>query len=674
MAIALDEERCTLRQIHSGAEALTEIENSNYDLVLLDGVMPGLSGLETLRRIRTTHSPEQLPVIMVTGNNERENVIEALHAGANDYVTKPVDLEILLARIGTLLAWKSARRELDEKQQQLELVLLGSQDGFWDWDLTTDRIFFSERWKNLLGLRLTEEIARPSDWFDRVHPTDIDRLRHELRLHIEGINLEFRVEHRIAHGKGTYRWVVARATSLRDSSGKACRVAGTLTDITEHKATDLVTNLPNRTLLNDRISHACERAKRDPMGKFAVFVIGLDGFDLLADSLGPEAAQDILRQISVRLARITRTADTLAMLDGSTFAILAHSMANSADSMRIVQRIQSAFSDKLTIGERDLRIECNIGIAFGDEDPDGELGVLQHAESAARRAAANDGDSFAIYDPEIQREVARRWRIEQGVREALDKQQFFLVYQPIVDILSGRIRAIEALIRWRDDDGTIIPPGDFIPVIEQSTLMLPVGEWTLHRACSDLMEMVKNGIIGADVQVHVNLSPRQVRHDAITDTVAKALADTGLPPRQLVLEITEQIFIDDIERAAAKLASITELGVECALDDFGTGFSSLRYLNTFPISELKIDRSFINSMNEDDGVMVDAIVTLAHGLKMTVVAEGVEIPEQLARLKNMGCDMVQGFLFARPVEPRALAEAIAGIVADGRGVAAGKAA
>ena len=648
-------------------EALAEIVNGNYDLVLLDDVMPGLSGLETLRRIRTTQSAEQLPVVMVTGYHGREKVIEALHAGANDYVTKPVDMEILLARIRTLLAWKETRRKLDEKQQQLELVLLGSQDGFWDWDLTTDRIFYSDRWKELIGQHLSEGNARTSDWFDRVHPSDIDRLRHELRLHIEGISLKFGVEHRIAHGNGTYRWVIARATSVRDESGRACRVAGTLTDITEHKATDLITNLPNRTLLNDRISYACERAKRDPMGNFAVFVISLDGFDLLSDSLGPESAQDILRNVSKRLARVTRTADTLAMLDGSTFAILAHSMADSADSMRIVQRIQSAFDDKLTIGNRDLHIGCNIGIAFGDDDPAGEIGVLQHAESAARRAAGNEGERFAIYDPEVQQEVARKWRTEQGVRVALDKQQFFLVYQPILDTLSGRVRALEELIRWRDDDGRIIPPGDFIPVIEQSALMLPVGEWTLHQACSDARALAARGVIGPDVQVHVNLSPRQVRHDAITETVAKALADTGLPPRRLVLEITEQIFIDDIDRAAAKLASITELGVECALDDFGTGFSSLRYLNAFPISELKIDRSFINSMDEDDGAMVDAIVTLAHGLKMTVVAEGVEIPEQLARLKTMGCDMVQGYLFARPVEPSALAEAIARIVADGRG-------
>ena len=646
MAIALEGEPYSLRQINSGMEALAEIVNGNYDLVLLDDVMPGLSGLETLRRIRTTQSAEQLPVVMVTGYHGREKVIEALHAGANDYVTKPVDMEILLARIRTLLAWKETRRKLDEKQQQLELVLLGSQDGFWDWDLTTDRIFYSDRWKELIGQHLSEGNARTSDWFDRVHPSDIDRLRHELRLHIEGISLKFGVEHRIAHGNGTYRWVIARATSVRDESGRACRVAGTLTDITEHKATDLITNLPNRTLLNDRISYACERAKRDPMGNFAVFVISLDGFDLLSDSLGPESAQDILRNVSKRLARVTRTADTLAMLDGSTFAILAHSMADSADSMRIVQRIQSAFDDKLTIGNRDLHIGCNIGIAFGDDDPAGEIGVLQHAESAARRAAGNEGERFAIYDPEVQQEVARKWRTEQGVRVALDKQQFFLVYQPILDTLSGRVRALEELIRWRDDDGRIIPPGDFIPVIEQSALMLPVGEWTLHQACSDARALAARGVIGPDVQVHVNLSPRQVRHDAITETVAKALADTGLPPRRLVLEITEQIFIDDIDRAAAKLASITVLGVECALDDFGTGFSSLRYLNAFPISELKIDRSFINSMDEDDGAMVDAIVTLAHGLKMTVVAEGVEIPEQLARLKTMGCDMVQGYLFA----------------------------
>ena len=560
MAIALEGEPYSLRQINSGMEALAEIVNGNYDLVLLDDVMPGLSGLETLRRIRTTQSAEQLPVVMVTGNHGREKVIEALHAGANDYVTKPVDMEILLARIRTLLAWKETRRKLDEKQQQLELVLLGSQDGFWDWDLTTDRIFYSDRWKELIGQHLSEGNARTSDWFDRVHPSDIDRLRHELRLHIEGISLKFGVEHRIAHGNGTYRWVIARATSVRDESGRACRVAGTLTDITEHKATDLITNLPNRTLLNDRISYACERAKRDPMGNFAVFVISLDGFDLLSDSLGPESAQDILRNVSKRLARVTRTADTLAMLDGSTFAILAHSMADSADSMRIVQRIQSAFDDKLTIGNRDLHIGCNIGIAFGDDDPAGEIGVLQHAESAARRAAGNEGERFAIYDPEVQQEVARKWRTEQGVRVALDKQQFFLVYQPILDTLSGRVRALEELIRWRDDDGRIIPPGDFIPVIEQSALMLPVGEWTLHQACSDARALAARGVIGPDVQVHVNLSPRQVRHDAITETVAKALADTGLPPRRLVLEITEQIFIDDIDRAAAKLASITELG------------------------------------------------------------------------------------------------------------------
>jgi PAS domain S-box-containing protein len=649
-----------------GTQALELAERQEFSLVLLDIEMPGLSGLEVLETLRRRWSLNQLPVIIVTARQESRDVVEALNCGANDYLTKPIDLPIAVARIQTQLARKQAEAALQESEERYALAVRGANDGLWDWNLRTDEIYFSPRWKQMLGVPEEVEEGIPEAWFRRVHPDDRDRLMADIAAHLEHLTPQFENQHRMMHADGAYRWMLSRGVAVRDGAGKAYRMAGSQTDITEGKVSDPLTGLPNRVLFLDRLGRSIERAKRHGEA-FAVLFLDLDRFKLVNDSLGHHAGDRLLIAIAERLERSVRTADTvarvsgehgtasaagehtIARLGGDEFTILLEGIKHVSDAVRVAERIQENLRYPFVLDGHELFTTASIGIATSETGYDEPEELLRDADTAMYQAKALGKARCEVFDANMREQAIARLELETDLRRAIEREEFELHYQPIVSFKTGLLAGFEALIRWRHPGRGLVKPDGFIQVAEETGLILPIGAWVICEACRQMRAWHEEMPWTSALTVHVNLSGKQFMQSDLANQIETILRETGLPASNLSLEITESAIIDDPNSVVAILAQLKALGVQIAIDDFGTGHSSLSYLHRFPINSLKIDRSFVNAMSEQSGI-VRAIVGLAHALQLDVIAEGVETTPHLSQLTQLGCEYGQGYLFAAPLE------------------------
>jgi PAS domain S-box-containing protein len=655
------------RHVGGGPAALEEltVEDPACDLVLLDVMMPEVDGLAVLRAIRTRHSGSELPVIMVTGRAEPELIVEALGAGADDYVVKPPETEVLLARIQTQLARVEMIRALKASEERYALAARGSADGLWDWDLQAGRLFVSARWKELLGFDGAEELGdAPRMWLDRILPDDAGRVDRAITDHVMGGVEQLAVEHRLRRRDGTYGWVLVRGAAVRDERGRATRIAGSLTDTSRTPLHDSLTGLPNRHLLLERMDSAIRKARRDGDGGHALLLVHIDRLDLVAETQGLQRADELIRETAHRLGGCMRDYDTvlpglagggpaatgdnaLSRLGGSEFALFCERVDRPSDAIRIAERVQRALAPPVEVGGGEVLAGVSIGISMGDGSIDGET-LMGRARSALRRSAERtSGLGIALFDARMQEEAAGRLKLEAELAGALATQGLFLEYQPIVDLSSGAIQGFEALVRWNHPDRGRLPPIDFVPLAEEIGLIHQLGWWVLRDACSQAA-----GWQGHSTACHVavNVSPDQFVHPEWVPLVEQTLEQTGLTPDRLHLELTEGVLAREPETIAATLGSLRELGVRISLDDFGTGYSSFAYLRRFAIDTLKIDRSFVSGLpgNEDDAAIARSIVALADQMGMGVVAEGVETAAQAKVLLEMGCAHAQGWHFGRP--------------------------
>ncbi len=658
----------TVAVAESGPRALEMIARQEFALVLLDIEMPGMSGLEVLTTLRKQYSPVELPVIMVTAKQESQDLVEALGLGANDYVTKPVDLPVCMARIQCQLERRQAEAALRESEERYALAVRGANDGLWDWNIRTGEVYYSPRWKAMLGHEDAEIGAAPEEWFRRVHPDDIGRVRADIAAHLEGRTPHFEVEHRIRHRDGTYRWMRSRGLAVRDEAGHASRMSGSQTDITDGKVSDPLTGLPNRLLLMDRLTRAIERARRESGYLFTVLFLDLDRFKLVNESLGHQVGDQLLVAIARRLESCLRSGDscarfpmdhTIARLGGDEFTILLEDVRSVSNAVRVAERIQKTLQQAFSLDGHEVFTSASIGLAASTTGYDGAEALLRDADTAMYRAKALGGARCEVFDTEMRDRTVARLRIENDLRRAIERSEFVLHYQPIVTLADERLSGFEALVRWMHPERGLIPPGDFIPVAEETGAILPIGWWVLREACRQMQAwQARLGRYGA-LTISVNLSGKQFLQADLVDQVAQALQETGLPPVCLKLEITESMIIEGVESAILKLLQLKDLGVRLAIDDFGTGYSSLSYLDRFPIDSLKIDRSFVASMSDGRSEIVRAIVGLAHNLRLDVIAEGVSAPEHVAELRAAGCQYGQGYYFSRPLGADAATELIA---------------
>jgi diguanylate cyclase (GGDEF)-like protein/PAS domain S-box-containing protein len=639
------------------------------DLVLLDVEMPGLSGLEVLSVLRQTHSQTALPVIMVTARTHGDDIVEAFRLGANDYVTKPIDFPVALARIRTHLSHKWAVEALRDSEERYALALQGANDGLWDWNLETGEVYWSPRWKAMLGCDEVDLGASPDEWLARIHEEDVEAVRAALEAHLSGGTLHFDSEHRVRHRDGTYRWVRSRGAAVCGPEGVRTRLVGSLTDVTDSKVADGLTGLPNRLLFVDLLGRAIRRAARRREYVFALLVLGLDRFKTVTESLGPLNADRLLVAVAHRLQASLRATDaithdepgcTLARLSGDEFTVLIDDIGDANDAVRVAERLRGALERPFEVDGRQIFTSAAVGITLSTTGYERAEEALHDAAIALQRAKARGGRSCELFDPIMRERAVTRLQIETDLRQAIDRQAFTVVYQPIVSLRSGVIVGFESLARWPHPARGLLAPDAFISIAEATGLIGHIGHQVLEQSCRQMLDWQRRFGPGAPALMCVNVSGSQIARPELADEIARVLADTGLPPASLKLEITESAFIADVEAAEATLARVRAMGVEWSVDDFGTGYSSLSYLHRLQAHTVKIDRSFVSRIGVDDkGTgMVRAIVALAANLGMDVVAEGVETHEQCAALRALGCDLAQGFLFSKPVEAEAAQELI----------------
>ncbi len=654
----------------SGPEALDRIRTTPFDAVLLDVQMPGMSGYDVLREVRAHHSSGALPVIMVTAKDRSEDVVEALALGANDFISKPVDLPVALARIKTQLLRKQAEDKLRESEERYAIAMAGANDGLWDWKLATNEIYYSPRWKALFGHEDGDISTSPDEWFGRVHGGDLDRLRADVDAHISGRTPHLEIEFRMRHASGAYRWVLTRGLAVRDAAGQAVRVAGSFTDITEGKVADVLTSLPNRVLFLDRLVRCIEYAQRRNDFSYAVLFIDLDGFKVVNDSLGHAVGDRLLVEVARRLEQSVRHSDsvgragkslnpdsaehTVARLGGDEFTVLLPDVRDVADSTRVAQRVLETLRKPFVLDGREVYVTASIGVVVSATGYVAAEDVLRDADTALYRAKALGKSRFELFDEVMRDRAIARLQMETDLRRAIERQEFRLYYQPLVRLDGNALVGFEALLRWQHPDLGLLLPEAFIPLAEETGLIVPLGRWVLREACRQLAAWRDHGCAVDDFWIGVNLSSREFQQADLVEYVRTALSDYSLEGRQLEIEITESTAMENADAVVGRLVQLKASGVSLSIDDFGTGYSSLGYLHRFPIDRLKIDRSFVARMlecgDEDGTPIVRAILALAQHIGIDVVAEGIEHRSQQEMLRALKCHLGQGYLFSRPAD------------------------
>jgi diguanylate cyclase (GGDEF)-like protein/PAS domain S-box-containing protein len=650
--------------VAGGREALARLDEGGLDLVLLDIQMPEMSGLDVLRAARLRFPPQALPIIMVTAKCQSEDVVEALELGASDYITKPVELPVALARIKSQLARCAAERALSESEQRYALAVRGANDGVWDWKPGEHRLYLSPRWKAMLGYEDGDLPDDLSSWLDRVHPDDLPRLRDDLDEHLAGRTAQFESEHRLRHRSGMHRWVLTRGVAVRDAEGRAVRMAGSLTDITDAKVADPLTGLPNRVLFVDRLGRALALARRRPERPCAVLFLDLDRFKNVNDSLGHLAGDHLLVQVAQRLQAHLWAADTLgrfaedhdaatghtvARLGGDEFALLLTGLHGAADAVLVARRLLDAFRDPFRVAGMEIGTSASIGVAVsGPDDPCPEA-LLRDADTAMYHAKGAGRGQVALFDEAMRERARRRLRLETDLLRGIEAEELVIHYQPIVDLAAGRVSGLEALIRWSHPELGLVAPGEFIPIAEDSGAIVAIGYWVADRVCRQLREWIDAGLAGVAFSMGVNLSVRQLAQPDLVERMCGIAAAHGIGPHWIEFEITESCLMTRPEEAAETLARLKAAGFRLSIDDFGTGYSSLTYVHRLPVDRLKIDRSFLERQDGCDyATVVSSIVALAERLKIEVVAEGVETREQSDLVRSLRCGFGQGYYFARP--------------------------
>lgn len=554
-------------------------------------------------------------------------------------------------------------------QELLDIAFEAAQDGLWDYRLDPERVYFSPRWFTMLGYEPDELEHSVATWTSLIHEDDresaiatVDKVAREGRP-------SFAMSIRMREKSGDWRWILARGKVVeRDEHGAARRLVGTHSDISALKQAedelvhlayhDQLTDLPNRRALMERAAQLIGRIGRTPGPHLgAVLLLDLDSFQDVNDSFGHDVGDALLEQAARRLQEIIRHTDALYRLGGDEFAVLLTEMTHDTDAGVVASKLIKAFADPFVIADHTIYTAFSVGIAVYPRDGEEVAELLRKADTALYRSK-RERTGYRFYTLRMQEEAVAKMSTVNGLRRALDEEHFSLRYQPIVDV-TGRIVGAEALLRWNDPEHGIRSPALFVPVAEESALILRIGRWVLARAAVEAEGWRRAGL--GDLGVSVNVSARQLRHASMLDDVDLALATSDLPPHLLTLELTESSLIDPTDESSGRLQALRERGVSIAIDDFGTGYSSMSYLKRLPVDSLKIDRSFVVGLPHvrEDVAIVEATIGMAHGLGLRVVAEGVDDPRQVDHLVELDCDHFQGYYFSRPLEAAALRELVA---------------
>jgi diguanylate cyclase (GGDEF)-like protein/PAS domain S-box-containing protein len=652
--------------VHTAQEALARLPptvDDGPDVLLLDFKLPGMNALDVVREVRHERGLA-LPIIVITGHGDETSAAQTLKLGATDYLVKQDDL---LHRLPVAIenAWYRAQLErergaLRESEERFRQMADAIGDVFWLSDPQRQvALYVSPAFERIWRMPVAAVYADWQAWLAHVHEDD----RGALRARMDDLSqAKLELEFRVCPPGDEMRYVHMRVYVVRDGAGRFVRRAGVIQDVTERKAQeariehlayhDSLTGLPNRAMLMDRLAQALSQAQRLDQ-QVAVLFIDLDRFKLVNDSLGHPVGDRLLQEIARRLKATLRENDTVARVGGDEFQVVVCNVAGSVDAARIAEKLMRTLGEPFVLEDQELHVTASLGVSlFPRDGASGEL-LLKYADTALYEAKGEGRNAYRFFSPEMNAQAHGRLRLENDLRRAVERHELELHYQPQLDLATGEVCAVEALVRWRHPVRGLVLPNAFIPMAEETGLVLGIGEWVLNEACCQVAQWQREGLADnlSPLRVAVNISARQLQRPGLDGAVRRALSLSGLPAECLELEITESSMMLDPLHAQSVLQSLRELGVLLSIDDFGTGYSSLAYLKRLPLDRLKIDRSFIGGIpsDSDDAAIVETIIVMTHKLGLRVIAEGVETLEQRLQLVRQGCDEMQGFLLAHPV-------------------------
>ncbi|MGB7180501.1 MAG: EAL domain-containing protein [Burkholderiaceae bacterium] len=656
-----------------GKAGIQSFIESQPNVILLDVKMPGINGFQTCEAIRKLPQGEHVPIVMVTGDDSPNAVEQAFQSGATDFCSKPLNLDLLLHRIQFVLRAKSTADVLRKRERSLERAQQLAGLGNWQIDIKRDQIHCCDNLKNMLSLDAS--LLSRDNFLARIDFDDQDRVAQFFidltkRADVRPVNFSCST----ADGSLKHLSMSADISNVVDQRGN--RIVGVVLDNTEQRRTetrihtlayyDSVTGLANRLLSNKFLSRSIERFDSTDTC-MAVLFVDLDHFKRINDTWGHSTGDEVLRIAADRLKSCLRKDDStqgrslsventmlaegcVARVGGDEFVIVASNLKSTNDAAIIARRINSVMSQAFQTQEAEVYIGSSVGISIFPNDAGDAENLLKQADAAMYEAKRSGRNCYRFFTKNIQDRAFEQLESESRLRKAIDAGQFILHYQPKIDVACGNVTGVEALARWQHPERGLVYPDEFIPLAEESGLIVPLGQWVLEMACKQA-RIINSVLPGDDISMAVNISAMQFGHGNIISMVESALHKAQLAPHLLELELTESNILNDAQTQIEMLHKLKTLGVRLSIDDFGTGYSSLRYLKQFPIDALKVDRCFVQEVNDSpaDAAIVKSVINLAHNLHLRVIAEGIETQDQFDFLHDNACDEAQGYLICNPL-------------------------
>ncbi|NVN89661.1 MAG: EAL domain-containing protein [Desulfuromonadales bacterium] len=666
---ALEKEGFVVEEASDGSRVLSMFSRLQPDIVLLDVMLPGIDGFTVCRQIREHPEGKNTPVLMMTGLDDIESIKRAYDSGATDFISKPFNWFVLGYRVRYMLRASRTLHALDSSRVSLSYAQRIARLGSWEWNVENDRMHWSDAVNEIFNVDPQDLDKSYQAFLNFVHPLDKELVSSAIEGALTN-NKPYSIDHQILLPDGSERFVHSEAEVIADKNGKPVRMSGIMQDITERKEAekrikdlayyDSLTGLPNRILFKENLEHALAHAERKNT-KVATLFLDLDRFKWINDTMGHSVGDLLLQAFAGRLKNTVRKSDSIthdnlsqssysiARLGGDEFTIILDDINRAQDAAIVARRILEETSQLFVIDGHEVFVTASIGISIFPDDGNDIVTLIKYADTAMYHAKDLGKNHFQFYSSDMTDNAFKFLLLENQLHHAMERNEFEVHYQPQVDMLSGEVICVEALIRWQNPELGMISPATFIPLAEEIGLIVRIDEWVLTSVCRQIKAWEKDGL--PPVRVAVNLSGQNFMQKNLSDRISTILTATGVSPDRLELELTEGVLMRDGKETITTLDELKGMGLSLAIDDFGTGYSSLSYLKRFRLDTLKIDRSFIKDIasDSDSEAIVAAIVSLADSMKLRIIAEGVETVEQLTFLCGLQCNRMQGFLFDRPM-------------------------